>query len=65
MDMIENGDAINLSTGTLTSFIEFAKLATSACGYSPTVGVPPIVQKGFSRAVVIHQSRLNWVSSLK
>ena len=37
MDMIENGDAINLSTGTLTSFIEFAKLATSACGYSPTV----------------------------
>jgi nucleoside-diphosphate-sugar epimerase len=37
MDMVENGDAINLSTGKLTSFIEFANMATKACGYSPTV----------------------------
>jgi len=37
MDLIDDGDAINLSTGTLTSFIEFAGLAAAACGYFPAV----------------------------
>ena len=37
MDQIDNGDAINLSTGILTSFIEFATTAAEICGYSPIV----------------------------
>jgi nucleoside-diphosphate-sugar epimerase len=35
MDKIENGSAINLSTGILTSFIAFAGIAARACGYEP------------------------------
>ena len=34
---IDNGDAINLSTGILTSFIDFANLATKACGYEAEI----------------------------
>jgi len=37
MDMIDNGDALNLSTGIYTSFKEFAKLAANICGYDPEV----------------------------
>lgn len=37
MDKIDNGDAINLSTGIYTSFKELAKLAAEAVGYSPEV----------------------------
>jgi GDP-L-fucose synthase len=37
MDQIDNGDALNLSTGILTSFLEFAGLAAHACGYTPAV----------------------------
>lgn len=37
MDQIEDGDAINLSTGILTSFIEFARKAAAVCGYNPKV----------------------------
>ena len=37
MDKIEDGSAINLSTGIYTSFIDFARLATEICGYSPAV----------------------------
>jgi GDP-L-fucose synthase len=37
MDKIENGDALNLSTGILISFKEFAWLAAKLCGYSPQV----------------------------
>ena len=37
MDNIENGDALNLSTGIYTSFKEFAAMAASACGYSPDI----------------------------
>lgn len=36
-DQISNGDAINLSTGVLTSFIELAKQFTGQIGYSPEV----------------------------
>jgi GDP-L-fucose synthase len=37
MDKIHDGDAVNLSTGIYTSFIEFARIAAKLCGYSPEV----------------------------
>jgi len=37
MDQIDDGDALNLSTGLLTSFLEFAGLAAAASGYVPRV----------------------------
>jgi GDP-L-fucose synthase len=37
MDRIDDAGALNLSTGVFTSFIEFAGLAASLCGYSPEV----------------------------
>jgi nucleoside-diphosphate-sugar epimerase len=37
MDSIEDGDALNLSTGMYTSFKEFARIAAEVCGYSPIV----------------------------
>jgi GDP-L-fucose synthase len=37
MDSIEDGDAINLSTGIATSFIEFAQIATEEVGYTPVI----------------------------
>ncbi len=37
MDKINNGDAVNLSTGIYTSFIDFAQLAAELCGYKPQV----------------------------
>jgi nucleoside-diphosphate-sugar epimerase len=37
MDRIDDGDALNLSTGIFTSFKEFARMAAEAVGYSPKV----------------------------
>jgi GDP-L-fucose synthase len=37
MDQVDNGDAINLSTGVLTSFIDFAQLAAGIAGFHPEV----------------------------
>jgi nucleoside-diphosphate-sugar epimerase len=37
MDKVDDGDAVNLSTGIYTSFIEFAGTAARLCGYSPEV----------------------------
>jgi GDP-L-fucose synthase len=37
MDKIDNGDAINLSTGIYTSFKELARLAAQTLGYSPEI----------------------------
>jgi GDP-L-fucose synthase len=37
MDKVDDGGAINLSTGILTSFKEFAHKATSLIGYSPRI----------------------------
>ena len=37
MDSIDNGDALNLSTGIYTSFKTFALMAAHAVGYSPEV----------------------------
>jgi GDP-L-fucose synthase len=37
MDKIDDGSAVNLSTGLYTSFIEFARMAAKQCGYSPEV----------------------------
>jgi GDP-L-fucose synthase len=37
MDKIDNGDALNLSTGIYTSFKQFARMAAEAVGYRPEV----------------------------
>jgi GDP-L-fucose synthase len=37
MDKINDGNAVNLSTGIFTSFIEFARLAAELVGYRPVV----------------------------
>lgn len=37
MDKIDDGDAINLSTGIFTSFLDFAATAADLLGYKPTV----------------------------
>lgn len=37
MDRINNGDALNLSTGIYTSFKEFARVAADICGYKPEI----------------------------
>jgi GDP-L-fucose synthase len=37
MDLIDDAGALNLSTGILTSFKTFAKLAAEVCGYSPVI----------------------------
>lgn len=37
VDKIDNGEALNLSTGKLTSFIEFAQIAADLAGYHPRV----------------------------
>lgn len=37
LDKIDNGEALNLSTGVFTSFIEFARLAAEILGYYPEV----------------------------
>ncbi len=37
MDKIDNGDAVNLSTGIYTSFKQLAKLAAEIVGYSPEI----------------------------
>lgn len=37
MDKVNDGDAINLSTGIYTSFKQFARIAADECGYQPEV----------------------------
>ncbi len=37
VEQIDNGDAVNLSTGVYTTFKQFARLAAEACGYEPEV----------------------------
>lgn len=37
MDALTGGDALNLSTGRLTTFLEFAGIATGLCGYQPRI----------------------------
>ncbi|EGW50945.1 hypothetical protein HMPREF1022_02063 [Desulfovibrio sp. 6_1_46AFAA] len=37
MDMVDDAGALNLSTGRLTSFKEFARVACKLCGFAPTV----------------------------
>jgi GDP-L-fucose synthase len=37
MDKIDDGDALNLSTGIYTSFKQFASIAAEQCGYCPEV----------------------------
>jgi len=50
MDQIDNGDAVNLSTGILTSFKEFARTAANISGYSPeVVGTSTMPEGVFAR----------------
>jgi nucleoside-diphosphate-sugar epimerase len=37
MDQIDNGEALNLSTGKFTSFKQFARMAAEAVGYQPEI----------------------------
>jgi len=37
VDQLHGGDALNLSTGRLTTFIEFAEIATRTVGFQPSV----------------------------
>ena len=37
MDAIDDGDALNLSTGIYTSFKQYARMAAKAVGYDPEV----------------------------
>ena len=37
MEKIDDGDALNLSTGIYTSFKQFAQIAAEECGYEPEV----------------------------
>lgn len=37
VDKIDNGNAVNLSTGVYTSFLDFASLAANIIGYNPEV----------------------------
>lgn len=37
IDQVNNGEAVNLSTGIYTSFIDFAALAAKICGYEPKI----------------------------
>ncbi len=37
MDEIDNGDAVNLSTGILTRFVDFAAMAADLAGYHPRI----------------------------
>lgn len=51
MDKIDDGDALNLSTGIFTSFKEFARLAAEICGYNPeVVGTSSRPEGVFARA---------------
>jgi GDP-L-fucose synthase len=50
VDSIENGDAVNLSTGIFTSFIELARMAAESCGYRPEVrGMSDMPEGVFAR----------------
>ncbi len=37
VEQIDDGDAVNLSTGVYTNFKQFARMAAEACGYEPEV----------------------------
>ena len=50
MDKIDNGDAVNLSTGILTSFADFASIAANILGYHPKVnGLSDMPEGVFAR----------------
>ena len=50
MDAVDDGSAFNLSTGRLTSFIEFAGIAARAVGYAPAItGTSDTPEGGFAR----------------
>jgi nucleoside-diphosphate-sugar epimerase len=51
MDKIDNGDALNLSTGTFTSFKTLASMVANECGFTPKVcGMSDMPAGVFARA---------------
>lgn len=66
MDQIDNGDALNLSTGLFTSFKDFARLAARLCGYSPDVeGTSSTPEGVFARGGdTAKQQRLGFTAKL-
>jgi nucleoside-diphosphate-sugar epimerase len=51
LPLIDNAEAVNLSTGIFTSFKQFAQIAADVCGYSPKiVGLPDRPSGVFARA---------------
>ncbi len=67
MDRIHNAQAINLSTGIFTSFIDFAKLTAKLVGYSPdVVGVESLPTGVFARAGdTTFQEKLGFKAKIK
>ncbi len=58
MDLIETGDALNISTGVYTSFNDFVKLASKIIGFSPKViGLSDKPEGVFARAGDINKQK--------
>ena len=57
MDLINDGSAVNLSTGKLTTFIDFAKYACEILGINPKIQGTKLSQKVFSQEVEMFQSK--------
>ena len=66
MDKIDNGDAINLSTGIFTTFKEFARTAAAICGYKPDIiGTSDKPEGVFARAGdTARQNRLGFTYTI-
>lgn len=66
MDQIDNGDALNLSTGVLTSFKHLAKLIANQTGYDPEITTMVDKPEGvFARGGdTAKQRRLGFTSSI-
>ena len=58
VDQIDDGSAVNLSTGIYTSFIDFVKIAAEVCGYNPEVRGTATKPEGvFARAGDVAKQR--------
>jgi GDP-L-fucose synthase len=66
MDRIDDGDAVNLSTGIFTSFADFVRLAADLAGYHPQVrGLSDRPEGVFARAGdITKQSNLGFTAGI-
>ena len=54
MDLIDDGSALNLSTGIFTSFVDFVKTASDILGFDPEVkGTSNTPEGVFARGVEV------------